>query len=391
MSQFELADRLKTIPPYPFATIAKRVRELEQGGADVIRLDIGSPDLAPPDFVVEALYRSAQHPTHHGYGGFSGTPQLRQAFADYYRRRFEVEVDPDKEVLPLIGSKEGIFNLNLTLVNPGDVVLVPDPAYTTYEAGAVMAGGEAYHMALKEENGFLPDLKSIPAEIVSRAKLMWVNYPNNPTGALATVDDYSHMVEFCAKNGILLCSDNPYSEVAFDGLRPPSLLEVAGAKDTAIEFNSLSKSHNMAGWRVGVALGNAQVIDALLRTKSNIDSGHFRAVMDAAVVALNQTSEAWLVERNRIYQERRDAVVALLDRVGLVPQPAPATIYVWARVRDGQDMAYATEALEKAHVTMAPGTIYGDSGRGYVRFSLVQDVARITEAMDRLAQWWAGR
>jgi len=385
----ELAQRLQQIPPYEFATIGKRIRELQVQGHKVIGLHMGSPDMPPPPAVVEALHRSAQQPTHHGYGGFSGTPALRQAFAGYYSRRFGVELNPDTEVLPLIGSKEGIFNASLAFLNEGDVALVPDPAYPTYEIGAMTAGAQAFHMPLREELGFLPDLDSIPSDVLKHARLMWINYPNNPTGAQATLAELAKIVDFCRDHSIVLCSDNPYADVVMEGDPAPSVLSVPGAKDVAVEFNSLSKTYNMAGWRVGACVGHPTFVAGLGRLKSNIDSGLFRSIQDAAVVAMTETSQEWIDQRNAVYRRRRDAIMQALPAVGLTAQTPRTAIYVWAKVPGGDDRAFAAAALEEAHVSLAPGSMYGEMGKGFVRFSLVLDEADIAEGMERLAAWQA--
>jgi len=386
-----LAERLQRIPAYPFAAISKRVRQLVGQGLDVIQLDIGSPDLPPPPACVDALCESAANPKRHGYGGFSGTPELRQAFASYYSRRFGVPLDPEREVLPLLGSKEGIVNIHLALINPGDIVLVPDPCYTAYQRAPILAGGEPFPVPLDPTKGFLPALDQIPANVIRRARLLWINYPNNPTGAVATLDDYELIVAFCRKNNIMLCSDNPYADVTFDGAHAPSVLEVSGAKDLAVEFNSISKTFNMAGWRIGVCVGNADMIDALLRIKSNIDSGLFNVIQDAACVALTTVSESWIRSRNRVYEERRDVVLSNLDRIGLRAVVPLGGLYVWAAIDTGSDEDYVRGALEEAHVSLSPGSIYGPSGRNYVRISLVVDTARMLEAINRLAQWYRSR
>lgn len=381
------ADRLEHVPPYPFAAIGKRVRELRALGHDVITLDIGSPDLPPHPAVVEALHKSALDQTHHGYGGFTGIGELREAFAGYYARRFGAEFDPDKEVMPLIGSKEGIVNIALALVNPGDVVLVPNPGYIAYDRGAILAGGVPYPVRLKREDHFLPALDEIPADVLKKARLLWINYPNNPTGAVASLAELGKIVDFCREHDILLCSDNPYADVTFDGTRAPSVMQIPGADEIAVEFNSLSKTYNMAGWRVGVCVGSAAMIDALLRVKSNVDSGLFRAVQDAACVALNETDDSWLEARNMVYQKRRDAVMNQLAEAGLSAETPEAGLYVWAAVDDGDDVAYARDALEEAFVSVSAGSFYGSAGAGFVRLSLVVTEERIAEAMERLAQW----
>lgn len=381
----KVSQRLDRIPTYAFAAITKRVAEVEAQGNDVIRLDMGSPDLPPPPVVLEAMVASAHDGTHHGYMGYTGIRALREAFRDYYARRFEVGLDADREVLPLIGSKEGIVNIALALLNPGDVVLVPDLGYPPYAAGAYLASAETFEYHLDPARGYLPDLGSIPASILSRACLMWINYPHNPTGAVASTDDLAEIARFCERHDIMLCSDNPYADISFDGFRPPSLLEIPGAADRSVEFNSLSKTYNMAGWRIGACVGNAGMVDALLRVKSNIDSGMFRVVQDAACVALNQVSTDWIAERNMVYQRRRDLVLESATRIGLKAATPHAGIYIWAAVADGDDERFALNALDKAHVSVTPGRIYGAAGRGYIRMSLVTSEERIRLAIERLA------
>lgn len=386
MTEFTLANRVKDIPEYAFASTEKQINLMIREGKDVIKLHIGSPDLPAPPEVIDSLYNSALIATHHGYGGFSGIPTLRQAFADYYQRRFAVTLDPATQIIPLLGSKEGLFNLSLMYLNPGDMLIVPDPGYPTYEIGARVAGATLYPIPLKEENGFLPDLAEIPADIARKAKMMWVCYPNNPTGAVAAGEDYARIVEFCIQNNILLCSDNPYCDVTFGDYQAPSVLQVPGSEQIAVEFNSLSKTYNMAGWRVGVCAGNSQIVAGLASLKSNIDSGIFRAIQDAAVTALTEVSDQWLQERNLIYQRRRDVIMQALPRIGLSANTPRAGLYVWARVLEGDDLAYVGKSLNEAHVSVAPGSLYGKMGEGYVRFSLVQDEERLKEAAERLTQ-----
>jgi LL-diaminopimelate aminotransferase len=381
-----LAKRVANLPPYVFAGLEKRVNALRAQGMDVIRLDMGSPDLPPPQEVIDALYRSAQNPNHHGYAGFSGIPALRQAMAAYYERRFGVQLDPNTEVLALIGSKEGIVNLHLAFVDPGDVTLVPDPGYSPYTMGTYLAGGTVVTFPLLRERGWLPDLEAIPAEAIRRAKLIWLNYPNNPTGATADLEFFARAVAFARKHDLLLCHDAPYCDVGFDGYRAPSLLQIPGAKEVAIEFNSLSKSHNLAGWRVGMAVGNAQAVQALGQVKSNIDSGIFRSIQDAAVSALMGDQE-WMEERNAIYQERRDIVLEGLRAKGINPETPRAGLYVWSPIPAGYTSAsFATYLLEKAGVSLTPGTAFGAQGEGYVRISLGTATPRVREAMERIRQ-----
>jgi LL-diaminopimelate aminotransferase len=383
----KIADRVENLPPYVFARLGNQIRELTAQGKDIVRLDIGSPDLPPPDFIVEAMHQSALDPGHHGYAGFYGTPELRQAMAGYYARRFGVQLDPEKQVVPLIGSKEGIFNIAFAFVNPGDRVLIPDPGYPTYTLGTLLAGGVPYRVALRAENGFLPDLGAIPADVARSAKILWLNYPNNPTGAIASIQFLEQAVEFARTYDILLCHDNPYCDVTFGDYVAPSLLQVEGAGDVAVEFNSLSKTYNMAGWRVGMAVGNGTATGALARIKTNIDSGIFRAIQDAAVLALNG-HQTWLQDRNEIYRERRDIVLAGLRKAGLEAECPVASLYVWARIATGYNSAnFAERLLLDAGISVTPGTAFGPSGEGYIRISLGMSTERVREAMARLEQF----
>jgi LL-diaminopimelate aminotransferase len=380
----KVADRIESLPPYVFAKLGRQIRDLTAQGQDVIRLDIGSPDLPPPDFITEAMYRSAQDPSHHGYAGFYGTPELRQAMAAYYARRFAVELDPEKQVVPLIGSKEGIFNIALAFVNPGEVVLIPDPGYPTYTLGTLLAGGVPFRVPLPAENGFLPDLEALPSEAVRSAKILWLNYPNNPTGAVAPFEFFERAVDFARRYDLLLCHDNPYCDVTFEDYIAPSLLQVPGACDVALEFNSLSKTYNMAGWRVGMAVGNRTAADALGRIKTNIDSGIFRAIQDAAVLALT-SGQTWLRNRNEIYRERRDLILEALHEVGMEADRPVASLYIWAKIHAGYRSAdFAARLLEEAAISVTPGTAFGPGGEGYVRISLGMSTDRIREAMQRL-------
>ncbi len=379
------AKRLDSVPPYVFATLAARLKALEAKGLSVIRLDIGAPDGPPADFIVQALTASAADPTHHSYAGYLGTPRLRQAFVDYYTARFGVELDAGDEVLPLLGSKEGIANMAFAWLDPGDLALVADPGYPTYRMSALMAGAEVCDMPLLAENGFLPDFEAIPAEVAGRARLMWLNYPNNPTGAVASLEFFATAVDFCRRHGILLCHDAPYADVSYDGYRAVSLLSVPGAKDVAVEFNSLSKSHNMAGWRIGVAAGNSTAIQALLQIKSNVDSGIFLPIQDAAVTALTG-DQSWLQERNQVYQQRRDMLYDLLvNDWGLQVARPLAGLYLWPHVPAGYTSASFTEkVLLATGVSFTSGASFGPHGEGHVRISLGQSTARILEAIRRL-------
>ncbi len=385
------ANRLKNLPPYVFAVIGQRIRQLSNEGIDIIRLDVGSPDQPPPPAAVETLTASAHDPEKHGYSGYQGTPTFRRAVARYYQRRFNVDLDPDHEVLPLIGSKEGIINLCLAYLNEGDTVLIPDVSYPSYSMGARLVGADIYWLPVNEANGYVPDLKAIPQDVAARAKILWVNYPNNPTGAVVEQSQYAEMVRFCQDNNILLASDNPYVEVTFDGFRAGSALQIDGAKSTTIEYMSFSKTYNMGGWRLGAAVGNAEVLKGLLQMKSNVDSGHFLGMYDAGITALDTTSEEWEVNRNQIYERRRDRILEVLPNIGLRAQKSKGSIYIWAKVEDGDAEAYIHGALNEAHVSIGPGAAYGPGGEGYVRISLGVHDDRLETALERLQAWYTQR
>ncbi|OQA47476.1 MAG: LL-diaminopimelate aminotransferase [Chloroflexi bacterium ADurb.Bin325] len=379
------AHRLGSLPVYFFATLDARIKALTKQGVDVIKLDIGSPDGPPPQAIIDALARAANTPTNHGYAGYAGTPRLRQAMVDYYAQRYGVALDVATEVLPLIGSKEGIANMALAWLDPGDLVLAPDPGYPAYRMSALMVGGQVYDMPLREENAFLPDLAAIPAAVADRARLMWLNYPSNPTAAIAPMAFLEEAVAFCRRHDILLCHDAPYADVGYDGYRAPSLLAVPGAKEVAVEFNSLSKSHNLAGWRVGMAVGNAVALKALLQVKSNIDSGIFLAIQDAAAAALTG-DQTWIVERNREYQRRRDMLYEMLVQDWRVSVARPAaSLYLWPRVPDGYTSTDFTEkVLQEAGVSLTPGVAFGQHGEGYLRISVGQTTERVAAAIERM-------
>jgi LL-diaminopimelate aminotransferase len=369
-----------------FATINGHIAELCATGADVIRLDIGSPDLPPAPHIIAELSQSAEKSNTHGYQSHRGTAALREAWAVLYQRLHGVAVNPDG-LVPLMGSKEGVFHLSLALLKPGDVVLVPDPGYQTYAAGASFAGAEPVSISLLPENNYLPDLFAIPPEVARRTKILWLNYPNNPTTAVAPLEFFSQAVDFCRHYHILLCHDAAYTQVTFDGYRASSVLEVPGAAEVAIEFNTLSKSHNMAGWRVGVAVGQPKALAALLKLKTHADSGHFLPVLEAATAALTG-DQSWLVERNLVYQERRDLVVTALREMGLNPGIPQASLYIWLPLPEDwtSSSEFVLTLLERAYVSLAPGTIFGPRGEGFVRISLVQPGERLAEAMERMAE-----
>lgn len=380
----ELAERLKRLPPYLFAEIDRKKREVRARGVDVIDLGIGDPDLPTPPHIIHALQKAAEDPANHRYPSYEGMLAYRQAVADWYAKRFNVRLDPEQEVLTLIGSKEGTAHIPLAFVNPGDIVLVPDPGYPVYATGAWFAGGDVHWMPLRRENGFLPDLDAIPAEVARRAKLMYLNYPNNPTAAVATRDFFGRVVAFARRHGILVCHDLMYSELKFDGFEPPSLLEVEGAREVGVEFHSLSKTYSMTGWRLGFCVGNRAAVAGLGAVKTNVDSGVFQAVQIAGIAALTGPQD--LAEQyRRTYEARRNIVVAGLKQLGWAVDVPKGTFFVWAPVPGGLDSrSFATRLLEEAGVVVTPGVGFGPSGEGFYRIALTVDQARIAEAMERL-------
>lgn len=381
------AARMAHLSPHFFAALNARLQALQAEGKDIIRLDEGAPDLPPAPHILEALYRSAARPDAHSYQPHRGPYALREAWAGLYRREYGVELSPEDEIIPLLGSKEGIFHLSLAFVEPGDVVLVPDPGYITYTRGALISGGQVFTMRLLPERNGLPDLEAIPTEVLQRAKIMWLNYPNNPTAAVANLEFFSRAVELAHQYGFLLCHDGAYMQVAFDGERPPSLLQAPGAKDVAVEFNTLSKSYNMAGWRTGALLGNAQVVRTLYTLKTNADSSHFLPIFEASIAALNG-DQSWLIERNEIYRQRRDVVIEALQRLGLSVRTPRASLYVWSPIPPGwKCVDFASAALEQAGVSLTPGTVFGAGGEGYVRISITAPLERVRQAMQRLEAW----
>lgn len=356
----------------------------------VYRLDIGNPDMPPPSAVIESLATSASNPKNHGYNSYRGTPAFRRALAKHYQRRFGVTLDPDVEILPLLGSKEGIVNITLAHLSPGDVALIPDIGYPAYAMGTRLAEAEVYWVKLDPNRGYKPNLADIPADILKRAKVLWVNYPNNPTGAMITLADYNEIAHFCEKHDILLISDNPYVDVLFEGATAPSALQSDADRSHIVEFFSFSKSYNMAGWRLGAALGSKEAIDNLLAIKSNIDSAHFTPVYDAGITALD-TPQSWLDERNGAYQRRRDMIMATLPHIGLSAEKPMGSLYVWAKVLDGEATAYVESAISDAHVSLAPGAAYGPGGDDYVRFSVGVADGELAEALDALKSWYSRR
>jgi LL-diaminopimelate aminotransferase len=381
-----LSKRLDRIPPYLFVEVDRKIAEKEAAGVDVISFGVGDPDLPTPESVIETLMAESRKPEHHRYPSYFGLAGFRKAAARWFEQRFGVELDPDRELLPLIGSKEGIAHLAFALLDPGYLALVPEPAYPVYEMGTILAGAEPHFMPLKRENAFLPDLRSVPEEVAVRAKVLWFNYPNNPTGAVAGEPLFEEAIEFAKRHEIVLAHDNAYSEITYDGLVAPSLLEFRGGMDVGIEFHSLSKSFNMAGWRIGFACGNAQVIQALGTVKTNIDSGIFNPIQLAGKTALEEEAETSSRMRD-IYQSRRDYLVNELSGLGWEITPPGGSIYVWMPVPSGFDsMGFSTNVLDRAGIFFTPGNAYGPSGEGYVRISLSVPIDRMEAAVLRLKE-----
>ncbi|HEY8910433.1 MAG TPA: LL-diaminopimelate aminotransferase [Desulfosporosinus sp.] len=380
----EEARRIQALPPYLFARIDEKIADAKAKGVDVISLGIGDPDLPTPDHIIDELVKAVRNPENHRYPSYIGMLEFRQAVAEWYKRRSNIVLDPKKEVVTLIGSKEGIAHIAFCYLNPGDIALIPDPGYPVYGVGTLLAGGVPYIMPLKEENSFLPDLDLIPEEVAHQAKLMFLNYPNNPTGAIADESFYLKVVAFAKKYDIIVCHDGPYSEITFKGYKPLSFLEIPGAKEVGIEFHSMSKTYNMTGWRIGWAAGNARVIEALGRIKSNIDSGVFQAIQEAAIVGLLGNQEI-VQEHCLIYQERQDMVVEGLTALGWNVEKPKATIYVWAKVPKGYtSTSFCELILDKAGVVVTPGNGYGEYGEGYFRISLTIKTERLREALQRI-------
>ena len=383
----KLSHRLDKLPPYLFVEINREIAEKKARGEDIISFAIGDPDMPTPQHIIDQLCKAAHDPVNHRYPETAGLSELCQAIVRWYKRRFGVRLDHDKEVVPLIGSKEGIGHVSFCFIDPGDIALVPDPGYPVYSMSTLLAGGEPYLLPLTEENDFLPDLEAIPDKIAEKAKLLWLNYPNNPTGAVADIAFFQKAVNFAKKHKLAICHDAPYTEIAFDGYQPPSLLQVTEAKEVSVEFHSWSKTYNMTGWRIGMAVGNAQMIDALFRFKSNLDSGIPQALQKAALEALNGPQDS-IAEQNTIYQRRRDKLVKTLNDIGLRARSPKASFYIWAKIPDGYtSITFTAELLDKANVAVTPGTGYGSAGEGYIRLSLTLPDSRLDEGISRLLKW----
>ncbi|MBI5143619.1 MAG: LL-diaminopimelate aminotransferase [Candidatus Omnitrophica bacterium] len=380
----ERSDRLKKLPPYLFVEIDKAKKKAAEEGRDIIDLGVGDPDIPTPRFIIDALSKATHDPKTHRYSLDQGLPEFREAAAKWFKKRFGVDLDPENEVYPLIGSKEGIAHIPLAFVNPGDIVLVPDPSYPPYRSGTIFAGGEVLSMPLTENHKFLPDLKAINHHLLHKVKMMFINYPNNPTSAICDKKFFKDVIDFATKHNIIICHDAAYSEVSFDGLRMPSIFEVEGAKDVAIEFHSLSKTFNMTGWRIGYACGNSRIIEALAKVKANIDSGIFSAIQRAGIAALSNY-EKHISSVIRIYEERRNVLIDGLNSIGWNVQKPRATFYVWVKALPRYTSAtFARALLDKTDIVVTPGNGFGEHGEGYIRMALTVDKNRIREAVERI-------
>jgi LL-diaminopimelate aminotransferase len=387
----KFSHRLDKLPPYLFVDINRKIAEKRARGEDIISFAVGDPDMPTPQHILDRLCQAANAPSNHRYPETAGLPELRQAIARWYQRRFGIALDPSKEVLPLIGSKEGIGHISFCFIDPGDIALVPDPGYPVYSMSTLLAGGEPHLMPLSEDNDFLPNLEDIPKAVTTKARLLWLNYPNNPTGAIAELDFFEKAVHFARKHNLAICHDAPYTEVAFDGYCPPSFLQVPEAREVGIEFHSLSKTYNMTGWRIGMAVGNAQMIDALFRFKSNLDSGIPQAIQRAAIEALDGSQDC-IAEHNSVYQRRRDKLVKALNSIGLRARLPKASFYIWARIPQGYtSVDFTTELLDKANVAVTPGVGYGSVGEGYIRLSFTLPDDRLEAGISRLLDWHESR
>ena len=384
MAKPKQADRIKKLPPYLFAVLDQLKRKAIAGGADLINLGIGDPDLPTPQVILDRLYQSSKDPRNHQYPSYEGLLSFRKAVASWYARRFNVTLDPTTEVITLIGSKEGIGHIPLAFINPKDVALIPDPGYPVYHAGTLFAGGDSFPLPLERSNGFLPRLDQIPSRTLKKAKLLFLNYPNNPTSATAPRVFFEEVVRFAKRHKIIVCHDAAYSEIFFDGNKPLSFMEIPGAKDVGIEFHSLSKTYNMTGWRIGFAVGNPHLIEGLGKVKSNLDSGVFQAVQEAGITAL-EMEDSLLDDIRKVYEERRDVLVTGLLGMGLDLDPPKASFFVWARTPKGENAArFSSELLNRTGIITTPGNGFGKSGQGYFRMALTVSKERLGEAVSRM-------
>lgn len=383
----EVSSRVKDVPPYLFVQISQKIAQKRSQGADVISFGIGDPDIPTPDPVIDALCKAAYETPNHRYPETDGLPAFREAVANWYKDRFQVDLDPDKEVLPLIGAKEGIGHASLCFINPGDVALIPDPGYPVYSVGTLFAGGKSHSLPLYEKNGWLPELASIPEQVAIKSKVMWINYPNNPTGAVASFEYFKDVVNFAKNNNIIVMHDACYTDVAYDNFRPISFLEIEGAKDIGIEFHSLSKTYNMTGWRVGMVVGNQELINSLMIIKSNLDSGVPQAVQIMGIEAM-RLPQSYLDERNAVYAARRDKIVNTLNSIGLEVEKPKASLYVWAKVPEGYSSGeFSERVLEDTDIVLMAGRGYGEYGEGYVRLSVTINNSDLDRGLERLSNW----
>ncbi|MFL2644619.1 MAG: LL-diaminopimelate aminotransferase [Dehalococcoidia bacterium] len=383
----DFSQRLGKLAPYPFVEISRIIAEKKAAGADVVTFGIGDPDIPTPDPIIDRLLTASKHEPNHRYPETDGLPEFRQAIADWYQNRFSVTLDANSEVLPLIGAKEGIGHAAFCFLDPGDIALIPDPAYPVYGVGTMFAGAESYTMPLTESNNWLPDYNAIPTDIAKKAKIMWLNYPNNPTSAIATEDDFKEAISFCKQYDIALLHDAAYSEIGYEGYRPLSFMEIPGAKEIGIEFHSLSKTYNMTGWRSGMAVGNPDMIKALFQIKANLDSGIPQAVQEMSMQALLDDQKC--VQTNiDIYQARRDRVITALTRMGLEVAVPKASLYIWAPIPDGFTSAdFAARLLADNDIVVTPGSSYGKCGEGYIRLSLTTPDEQVEKGCVRLENW----
>ena len=382
----KFAERVENLPPYLFVGISRAIAAKKEQGIDVISFGIGDPDMPTPEPVLSALVEGSNKPVNHKYPETEGLPEFRSRVAQFYKDRFGVNLDPATEVINLIGAKEGIAHAALCFIDPGDISISPDPAYPVYEIGTMFAGGTTHFVTLKESNGYLVDFADIPTDVAKKAKTLWINYPNNPTGAIAPRSFFEEAVRYCKEFDIALLHDAAYTEVTFDGYVAPSVLQAEGAMDIAMEFHSLSKTANMTGWRVGMAVGNPEMVNALMRVKSNVDSGLSQANQEMGIAALDLPSE-WLDNNNEVYRKRRDKVVSVLNEIG-VPAVAPkGALYIWTPIPEGYTSAeFAQKLLDEVNVVVTPGNGYGPGGEGYIRLSLTIADDQIDEGLRRLSQ-----
>jgi LL-diaminopimelate aminotransferase len=380
----KFSQRVEALPPYLFVEISEKVAQKVAQGEKVISFAIGDPDLPTPPHIIERLCQAAHQPANHRYPETMGMAELRQTIAQWYQNRFGVAFDPANEVLPLIGAKEGIAHIAFCFIDPGDIALIPDPGYPVYSISTILAGGAPYFIPLLEENNFLPDLEQIPPEVAQKAKFLWINYPNNPTAAVAELDFFGKVVDFTQKYHLVVCHDAAYTEVAFDGYQPSSFMQVPGAKEVGVEFHSFSKSYNMTGWRIGMVVGDSEIINTLKRLKSNLDSGIPQAIQYAAIEAI-KGSQSCIEEHNAVYQRRRDQLIEVLNEIGLKAHPPKASLFIWAKIPLGYTSRdFATKLLDEVGVVVIPGNGYGKYGEGYIRLSLTLPDDELDEGLKRL-------